>query len=42
MTDLWNFKDTVVVASENWVWLLVALALGVVIGWSTCRSQRPA
>jgi hypothetical protein len=41
MVDFWNFHDTVFLARENWVWLLVAMALGIIVGWMTCsRAQR--
>jgi hypothetical protein len=41
MADFWNFHDTVFLARENWIWLLVALALGVIVGWMTCsQSER--
>ncbi|CAN5508789.1 hypothetical protein BH10PSE7_BH10PSE7_00600 [soil metagenome] len=35
MPDFWNFHDTWIVATHNWFWLLVALALGIVVGWKT-------
>ncbi len=33
--DLWNFKDTLLVGSSNALWIIVALALGAFVGWST-------
>lgn len=42
MNDLWNFKDTFVVAQENWVWLLFALIIGIVVGWVTCQRADAA
>lgn len=36
MNELWNFKDALVVAQANLMWLLAALALGIVVGWITC------
>jgi len=39
MTDFWNFKDTMVVAQSNWMWLILALVLGLIIGWMTCVRQ---
>lgn len=36
MNELWNFKDAMVVVQSNMIWLLAALALGVVVGWITC------
>jgi len=44
MTDFWNFHDTLSLAAHNWFWLLVALALGVIVGWKTCErsdSSKP-
>jgi hypothetical protein len=41
MVDFWNFHDTVFLARENWIWLLVALGIGIVVGWMTCsRTER--
>jgi hypothetical protein len=41
MVDFWNFNDTIFLAKENWFWLLVALGLGIVVGWITClREER--
>ena len=37
MTEFWNFKDAFIVAQSNWVWLLVALIIGLIVGWVTCR-----
>lgn len=43
MTDFWNFKDALIVAQSNWMWLLLALAIGVIVGWVTCaRSDDDA
>lgn len=40
MNELWNFKDAMVVVQSNLVWLLLALALGVVVGWISCVRQN--
>jgi hypothetical protein len=40
MVDFWNFHDTVVLAQENWLWLLVALGFGVIVGWITCSREE--
>jgi len=40
MIDFWNFHDTWYVASENWFWLLVAFAIGGVVGWMTCEPRK--
>jgi hypothetical protein len=42
MVDLWNFKDTVFVASNNALWLFVAMVFGGVVGWLTYEPDRPA
>jgi hypothetical protein len=41
MSDLWNFKDVVIVATHNWLWLSLALVLGVVVGWLSCTATAP-
>jgi hypothetical protein len=38
MNDVFNFHDSWIVAEANWLWLLVALGLGIWVGWKT---QRP-
>lgn len=41
MNEPFNFTDTFAVAQANWLWLAVALALGIWIGWATCaRAAR--
>ena len=40
MIDFWNFHDTWYVAGENWFWLLVAFAIGGVVGWMTCEPRK--
>lgn len=37
MEDFFNFKDSLVVAQDNLLWLILALVLGVIVGWVTCR-----
>ncbi|WP_368904852.1 hypothetical protein [Taklimakanibacter lacteus] len=39
MVDFWNFHDTVFLAQQNWLWLLAALVLGVIVGWMTCSRE---
>jgi len=36
MNDFWNFNDALIVAQENIVWMILALVIGVVVGWITC------
>lgn len=40
MDDFWNFKDTLYIAGNNALWLVVALALGGLVGWLTCEPDR--
>jgi hypothetical protein len=42
MNELFNFHDTWIVAQANWVWLLIALGLGIWIGWISCTSDGNA
>ena len=35
MPDFWNFNDSWIVVTHNWFWMLVAVVLGVVVGWVT-------
>ena len=42
MSDFWNFKDVVIVATHNWPWLSLTLALGVVVGWLSCTAAVPS
>ncbi len=37
--DFWNFKDFTYVAVSHWFWLLLALLLGLVVGWLSCRDR---
>ncbi len=39
MTDFWNFKDALVVAQANMMWLILALIIGLIVGWITCTRQ---
>jgi len=39
MTDFWNFKDALVVAQSNLMWLALALVIGLIVGWITCARQ---
>jgi len=38
--DFWNFKDFIFVAASNWFWLLLALILGLLVGWLSCITDR--
>ncbi len=39
MKEFWNFNDAMIVAEHNWLWLLVALVIGLLVGWFTCRPH---
>jgi hypothetical protein len=40
MNEIFNFKDTFIIAQENWWLVLLAFALGIWIGWRTCSNSR--
>jgi heme/copper-type cytochrome/quinol oxidase subunit 1 len=40
MTDFFNFHDTLFVVGFHWLWLVVALALGIWVGWYTAVDRR--
>lgn len=33
--EFFNWTDTWFVVTSNWVWMLVALGLGIWVGWTT-------
>lgn len=38
---LWsNFKDSAVMASDHGLWLILALILGLFVGWAATRSAE--
>lgn len=39
MTEFFNFHDGWFVVQQNWVWMLVALALGIWVGWRTSAAD---
>ena len=41
MTDFFNFHDTWFVVEHHWFWLLVAMGLGIWVGWRE-SGDRPA
>lgn len=41
MNQLFNFHDTLVVGQQNWWLILVALALGIWLGWSKTTYEPP-
>lgn len=40
MQEFWNFHDSFFVAKWHWVWLLVALGLGIWVGWYTAGDEQ--
>lgn len=42
MVDFWNFKDALVVAQSSWMWLVLALVIGLIVGWITCVRHDDA
>ena len=40
MEEFWNFKDSWIVVEHNWIWVLVALGLGVFVGWRTYQQPK--
>jgi len=40
MEEFWNFKDSWIVVEHNWVWMLIALAIGVFVGWHSRDHAR--
>ncbi len=40
MTDIFNFNGTLYVVTHHWLWMLVALGLGIWTGWYTARSRK--
>lgn len=39
MIDPFNFNDTFFLVQGNWVWMLVALGLGIWVGWVSCTGE---
>ena len=40
MSDFFNFHDTFFVVEFHWVWMLVALGLGIWTGWYTADGRK--
>jgi hypothetical protein len=40
MEEFFNFKDSWILVGHNWIWLLIALALGIWVGWSSATPER--
>ena len=39
MEEIFNFHDSFFVVQFHWFWMLVALALGIWVGWYTAISR---
>lgn len=40
MNEILNFKDSWIVVQNNWIWLALAFALGVAVGYKYCRPGK--
>ena len=40
MNDFFNFLDSYFVVEYHWVWMLVALGLGIWAGWYTAVDRK--
>lgn len=40
MSDFFNFHDTWYVVQHHWIWILVALGLGIWFGWATAGRRK--
>lgn len=40
MSDFLNFHDFWFTFTSNWVWVVVALGLGVWFGWATAGEEK--
>jgi len=38
MNELFNFSGTWILVQANWVWMLVAVGLGIWVGWASCAT----
>ena len=39
MTEFFNFHESWILVQHNWLWLLLALALGIWVGFSTAKPD---
>ena len=40
MFDFWNFHHSASLIQPNLLWLVVALVLGILVGWFTCSRDE--
>ena len=40
MQEFWNFHDSAFVVTHHWFWMLVALGLGIWVGWYTSSDKQ--
>jgi hypothetical protein len=38
--EFWNFKDSAIIVSHHWPWMLLAFAIGVMVGWRSCEPAN--
>ena len=42
MNEVLNFKDSWIMVQYNWIWFLLAFALGVAVGYKYCLPSKSA
>ena len=40
MNEILNFKDSWIVVQYNWIWIILAFALGVAVGYKFCIPAK--
>lgn len=35
MSEFFNWHDTWILVETHWIWMLIAAAVGIYVGWST-------
>lgn len=40
MNEFFNWNGSWILVEHNWIWLLLALAIGCWVGWSTCDAPK--
>jgi hypothetical protein len=40
MTEFMNFHGSWILVQHNWIWVILALALGIWCGWSTSAQDE--
>ncbi len=42
MNDIFNFQNSWIIVEQNWWLMLLALALGIWVGWKTADPDQQA